>query len=122
MKKKSKALDKLKEFKAKLEKQLGRHIKSLRSDRGGECMFIEFISFLKENGILSKLSALGTPQKNGVMESRNRTLLDMVGSMMSLSTLPLSFWGICPRDNSLHSEYGVIQVSSKDTYGNVGRS
>ena len=54
-------------------------------------MSIEFVSFLKEHGILSQFSALGTPQQNGVAEIRNRTLLDMVRSMMSLSTLPLSF-------------------------------
>ena len=36
MKKKYEALDKFKEFKAESEKQLKRHIKSLRSDRGGE--------------------------------------------------------------------------------------
>ena len=35
----------------------------------------------------------GTPQRNGVSERRNRTLLDMVRSMMSLTDLPLSFWG-----------------------------
>ena len=35
----------------------------------------------------------GTPQHNGVSEHRNRTLLDMVRSMMSLTDLPLSFWG-----------------------------
>ena len=35
----------------------------------------------------------GTPQRNGVSERRNRTLLDMVHSMMSLTDLPLSFWG-----------------------------
>ena len=35
----------------------------------------------------------GTPQRNGVSERRNRTLLDMVRSMMSLVGLPLSFWG-----------------------------
>ena len=35
----------------------------------------------------------GTPQCNGVSEHRNRTLLDMVQSMMSLTDLPLSFWG-----------------------------
>ena len=93
MKKKSEALDKFKEFKAGSEKQLGRHIKSLRSDRGGEYMSIESVSFLKEHGILSQFSALGTPQQNGVAERRNQTLLDMVRSMMSLSTLPLSFWG-----------------------------
>ena len=53
----------------------------------------EFVSFLKEHGILSQFSASRTPQQNGVAERRNRTLLDMVRSMMSLSTLPLSFWG-----------------------------
>ena len=35
----------------------------------------------------------GTPQRNGVSERHNRTLLDMVQSMMSLTYLPLSFWG-----------------------------
>ena len=35
----------------------------------------------------------GTPQHNGVSERHNRTLLDMVRSMMSLTDLPLSFWG-----------------------------
>ncbi|GJS17487.1 retrovirus-related pol polyprotein from transposon TNT 1-94 [Tanacetum coccineum] len=33
-----------------------------------------------------------TPQHNGVFGKRNRTLLDMVRSMMNLTTLPLSFW------------------------------
>ncbi|GJU71771.1 retrotransposon protein, putative, ty1-copia subclass [Tanacetum coccineum] len=32
------------------------------------------------------------PQHNGMSERRNRTLLDMVRSMMNLTTLPLSFW------------------------------
>ena len=35
----------------------------------------------------------GTPQRYGVSEHRNRTLLDMVRSMMSLISLPLSLWG-----------------------------
>ena len=35
----------------------------------------------------------GTPQHNGVSERHNRTLLDMVRSMMSLTDLPLMFWG-----------------------------
>ena len=34
----------------------------------------------------------GTPQHNGVSERHNRTLLDMVQSMMFLTDLPLSFW------------------------------
>ena len=35
----------------------------------------------------------GTPQHNGVSECHNRTLLDMMRFMMSLTDLPLSFWG-----------------------------
>ena len=34
----------------------------------------------------------GTPQWNGVSERRNRTLLDMIRSMMSQTYLPISFW------------------------------
>ena len=35
----------------------------------------------------------GTPQHNGVSKHRNRTLLDMMRSMMYLIDLPLSFCG-----------------------------
>ncbi|GJX89734.1 retrotransposon protein, putative, ty1-copia subclass [Tanacetum coccineum] len=39
-----------------------------------------------------KLTPPRTPQLNGVAERRNRTLLDMVRSMMCRATLPISFW------------------------------
>jgi hypothetical protein len=41
----------------------------------------------------SKIDSAGMPQWNGVSEWRNRTLLDMVRSMMSQTDLPLLFWG-----------------------------
>ena len=53
----------------------------------------EFLDHLKQNGILSQWTPLGTPEMNGVSERRNRTLLDMVRSMMSRTELPISFWG-----------------------------
>ncbi|KAK8506909.1 hypothetical protein V6N12_009222 [Hibiscus sabdariffa] len=68
-------------------------IKALRSDRGGEYLSQDFDELLKECGIISQLTPPGTPQWNGVSERRNRTLLDMVRSMMSHSDLPTSFWG-----------------------------
>ena len=34
-----------------------------------------------------------TPQQNGVAERRNRTLMEMVRSMMSYSSVPISLWG-----------------------------
>ena len=52
----------------------------------------EFPDYLIENGIVSQLTAHGTIPQSGVIERRNRTLLDMVRSMISYSTLPSSFW------------------------------
>ena len=68
-------------------------IKLLRSDRGGEYLSQEFDDHLKSHGIVPQLTPPGTPQRNGMSEQRNRTLLDMVRSMMSQSDLPLAFWG-----------------------------
>ena len=42
-------------------------------------------------GLYPKLTAPRTPQQNGVAERRNKTLLEMVRSMMSYLTLPISF-------------------------------
>ena len=93
MRHKSETFDKFREYKVEAKKQLGVHIKQLRSDRGGEYLYGEFKFYLTQEGIVSQLSAPETPQQNGVVEMRNRTLLDMVRSMLSYSSLPISFWG-----------------------------
>ncbi|KAK8680761.1 hypothetical protein V6N13_109700 [Hibiscus sabdariffa] len=93
MRHKSEALEKFKEFRNEVQNQHGKSIKALRSDRGGKYLSHEFDELLKECGIVSQLTPPGTPQRNGVSERRNRTLLDMVRSMMSHSDLPISFWG-----------------------------
>ena len=53
----------------------------------------EFRQFLEDHGITSQLAAPGQPQQNGVAERRNQILLEMVRSMMSYASLPVSFWG-----------------------------
>ena len=93
MKHKSESFEKFKQFQNEVQNQLGKTIKALRSDRGGEYLSQEFDDHLKSCGIVSQLTPPGTPQLNGVSERRNRTLLDMVRSMMSLADLPISFWG-----------------------------
>ena len=92
MKRKSETFEMFKEFKAEVENQLGKCIKTIRSDRGGEYLLGDFKDYLTENRIISQLTAPGTPQRNGVGERRNRTLLDMVRSMLIYTTLPISFW------------------------------
>ena len=56
-------------------------------------MSYEFGLQFKQCGIVSQLTLPGTPQRYGVSERRNRTLLDIVRSMMFLIGLPLLFWG-----------------------------
>ena len=87
------AFETFKIFKNEVENQLNKTIKVFRTDRGGEYLSDEFQDHLRSCGIISQLTPPGTPQHNGVSERRNRTLLDMVRSMMARSTLPLSFWG-----------------------------
>jgi transposase InsO family protein len=93
MKHKSETFEKFKEFQSEVENHRNKKIKFLRSDRGGEYLSYEFGLHLRKCGIVSQLTPPGTPQRNGVSEHRNRTLLDVVRSMMSLTDLPLSFWG-----------------------------
>ncbi|TYK05842.1 gag/pol protein [Cucumis melo var. makuwa] len=71
----------------------GKTIKTLQSDRGGKYMDLQFQDYLIEHGIQSQLSAPSMPHKYGVPKRRNRTLLDMVRSMMIFAQLSDSFWG-----------------------------
>ncbi|CAJ2666407.1 unnamed protein product [Trifolium pratense] len=98
---KNEALDAFKAFKAEVENQCGKQIKVVRSDRGGEYYgrYTEngqapgpFAKFLQEHGIVAQYTMPGSPNQNGVAERRNRTLLDMVRSMLSNSNLPKSLW------------------------------
>ena len=57
------------------------------------CTLLVFIATPRYLILVSQLTPPGTPQRYGVSERRNRTLLDMVRSMTSLTNLPLLFWG-----------------------------
>ncbi|GKU89832.1 hypothetical protein SLEP1_g3918 [Rubroshorea leprosula] len=89
---KSKALAAFKNFKVLAENEVGRSVKVLRTDRGGEFNSKEFADFCESNGIKRQLTAAYTPQQNGVCERRNRTIMNMVRSLMSKSDLPKEFW------------------------------
>ncbi|GKB39181.1 retrotransposon protein, putative, ty1-copia subclass, partial [Tanacetum coccineum] len=92
-------------FQKEVENQLEKTIKSLRSNRGGEYISQEFLDHLKEHGIIAHRTPSYTPQHNDVSKRRNRTLLDMVCSMMSQTTLPGSFW-----DYALESATRILNM------------
>ena len=54
-------------------------------------MDLRFQDYIIEHEIQSQLSTTSTPQQNGMLERRNRTLLDRVRSMMRYAQFPSSF-------------------------------
>nr|GEU52590.1 putative retrotransposon protein [Tanacetum cinerariifolium] len=94
-------------FQKEVENQLGKTIKSLCFDREGEYISQEFLDHLKDHGIITHRTPPYTPQHNGVSKRRNRTLLDMVRSMMSQTTLPKSFW-----DYALETDALILNMVS----------
>ena len=91
LKHKSEALEKFKNYKTEVEKQLGRPIKSINNDRGGE--YEVFDKFCKGEGIRNIYTMPYKPQQNGIAERSNRTLMEMSRSMMAHSQLSQIFWG-----------------------------
>ncbi|XP_010277694.1 PREDICTED: uncharacterized protein LOC104612075 [Nelumbo nucifera] len=89
---KSETFETFKKFKALVEKQSGHCIKVLCSDRGGEFTSNEFNVFCEENGIHRELTAPYSPEQNGVVEWKNRTVVEMARSMMKASGVPNQFW------------------------------
>ncbi|GLJ44831.1 hypothetical protein SUGI_0943070 [Cryptomeria japonica] len=75
-------LEKFKIFKAIVETEARLKMKSLRSNRGVEFTSDEFNAFCEENGVNRQLSAPRSPQQNGVVERKNRTILETTRTMM----------------------------------------
>ena len=98
---KDKALGAFKVFKAEVENQCEKHIKIVRSDRGGEYYgkytkngqaSDAFAKFLQENGIVAQYTVSGSPDQNGVAKRINQTLMDTVRRMRSNTKLPQYLW------------------------------
>ncbi|KAK9157521.1 hypothetical protein Scep_004095 [Stephania cephalantha] len=89
---KSETFERFQKFKALVEKQSGCHIKTLRTDRGGEFVSKEFNKFCEKNGIKRELITPYTPEQNGVVERKNRTVVEMARNMLTASGLSNEFW------------------------------
>ncbi|KAD6454646.1 hypothetical protein E3N88_09352 [Mikania micrantha] len=75
-----------------LERQFSLPVKMIRSDNGTEFKNQVLDKFCISKGILRQYSAPRTPAQNGVLERKNRTLIEAARTMLADSGLPLSFW------------------------------
>jgi transposase InsO family protein len=74
LKKKSEAFEHFKIYIEMVEIEKDLKIKCLISDNGGEFTSKEFMDFHGEHGIKRQFSAAMTPQQNGVVKRKNRTV------------------------------------------------
>ena len=92
MKNKDEVFSKFKEFEALIENHTEKKIKTIRSDNGREFTWNEFRELCKESGIKRELSTPYNPQQNGIVEWKNRTIMEVAKSMLHDQDLPMHFW------------------------------
>nr|GEV02171.1 hypothetical protein [Tanacetum cinerariifolium] len=67
-------------------------VKIVQTDKGTEFLNQTLHAYFAEEGILHQTSVARTPEQNGVVERRNRTLVEAARTMLSAAKVPLFFW------------------------------
>jgi transposase InsO family protein len=75
-----------------VENEFENKLKKVRSDNGSEFKNSRIENFCDEKGIKHEFSTTYTPEQNGLVERKNRTLIDMARSMLSEYDISHSFW------------------------------
>ncbi|GJU99598.1 retrovirus-related pol polyprotein from transposon TNT 1-94 [Tanacetum coccineum] len=83
----------LKDFLTMIQRNLQAQVITVRTDRGTEFLNKTLHAYFKEEGIEHQTSTPRTPEQNGVVERRNRTLVEAARTMLSASKIHLNIWG-----------------------------
>ena len=92
LKSKDEVFSRFLKWKAIVERGSGHQLKTLRSDNGGEFTSSQFTKYLVSEGVRHELTVPKSPQRNGVAERCNRTLVEMTRAMLTGTSLPQSLW------------------------------
>ena len=80
-------------FHKMIETQYNAKVRVLRSDNGGEYQSSDLQKYLEGHGIIHQTTCSNTPQQNGVVERKNRYLLEVVRTSLIAAKTPISYWG-----------------------------
>nr|GEV49336.1 retrovirus-related Pol polyprotein from transposon TNT 1-94 [Tanacetum cinerariifolium] len=93
LKSKDEALGMFQKFCVLVENKTGVKVKTLRTDRGVEFNSKAFTKYCDDTGLKHHFTAPYSPQQNGVMERRNRSVIEMARSMMKSMEVLDTLWG-----------------------------
>jgi transposase InsO family protein len=75
-----------------VENEIGKRLKCLISNNGGEYCSKEFDDYCSYHGIRREKTVPGTPQENDVSEKMNRTIMERARSMRLHDVFSLQLW------------------------------
>ena len=96
-------------FHKMVQTQFNTSIKIVRLDNGGEYMSSDLGMYFQEQGIIHQTTCVDTLQQNGVVERKNRHLLEVTRSLMLDTHVPKSYWG----DALLTATYLINRMPSR---------
>ena len=99
-----------------LDKLMKDSVKIIRSDNGTEFKNLIMEEFCKDHGIRQEFSAPGTPQQNGVVERKNRTLIEAARTMLDEAKLPTYFWAEAVQTACFTQNATLINKHGKTPY------
>lgn len=70
-------------------------VKVVRSDNGMEFLNTDLQSYFADHGIIHQTTCAYTPQQNGCVERKHRTLLNVARALRFHSAMPIQYWGDC---------------------------
>ena len=73
------------------ENQIDKKIKRIKSDRGGEYIHLNY--YCEKDGIIHEVTPPYSLESNGVVERKNRTLKEMMNSLLVSVSTPNNLWG-----------------------------
>lgn len=107
--KKDEAFQVFKNFRAEVENETREKVKTFRTNCGGEFLSNQFTRYYEKTSLDRHYSTPFSPQRNGVVEERNQTILDMVKSCLKTMSVLDMLWG----EAVSHSVYVFNIVNTK---------
>jgi transposase InsO family protein len=96
----------LKRFLRRAQNEFELKVKKIRSDNGSEFKNLQVEEYLEEEGIKHEFFTLYKLQQNGVVDRKNRTLINMARTMLGEYKTPERFWS-----KAMNTTFHVINVS-----------
>nr|GFB89942.1 hypothetical protein [Tanacetum cinerariifolium] len=75
-----------------VQRSLQAQVRVVRTDKGIEFLNQTLHAYFATEGIQHQTSVARTPEQNGIVERRNRTLVEATRTMLSAAKVPLFFW------------------------------